>query len=43
MMDGPLDEDKISRVFLLLVETKKKVRDLEWEVQRLIDLVEELR
>ena len=41
--DRPLNEEKMSRVSWLLVETKKRVRDLEWEIQRLIDLVEELR
>tara|TARA_Y100000361_G_C11139014_1_gene333883 strand:- start:262 stop:606 length:345 start_codon:yes stop_codon:yes gene_type:complete len=41
--DRPLNEEMMSRVSWLLVETKKKVRDLEWEIQRLIDLVEELR
>lgn len=42
-VDRPLNEDKMSRVSWLLVETKKRVRDLEWEIQRLIELVEELR
>jgi len=42
-VDRPLNEDKMSRVSWLLVETKKRVSDLEWEIQRLIELVEELR
>ena len=39
----PPNEDKMQRVAWLLVETKKRVRELEGEIQRLIEIVDGLR
>jgi len=41
--DSPLYEEKIDRVYALLRESLQMVSNLEWEIERLVKLVEEIR
>ena len=42
-VDRPLNEDKIDRLFALLREAVERVGELEWELKRLVKLVDEVR
>ncbi len=41
--DRPLNEEKIDRVYALLRESIQRTSELEWELKRLVKLVEEIR
>ena len=41
--DRPLNEEKIDRVYVLLRESIQRTSELEWELKRLVKLVEEIR
>ena len=42
-VDRPLNEDKIDRVSALLREAVERVGELEWELKRLVKLVDDIR
>jgi len=41
--DRPLNEEKIDRIWGLLRESVQRVGELEWELKRLVKLVDEIR
>jgi len=41
--DRTLNEDKMSRIWALLQKSLERVGELEWELKRLVKLVDELR
>ena len=42
-VDNPLYEEKIDRIWGLLRESVQRVGELEWELKRLVKLVDEIR
>jgi len=42
-VDRPLNEEKIDRIWGLLRESVQRVGELEWELKRLVKLVDEIR
>ena len=42
-VDRPIYEEKIDRIWGLLRESVQRVGELEWELKRLVELVDEIR